>query len=96
MFPTDPKIQKLVRECDEVVDAGWDALRKTRKATGIYLNDKEIFFAGAAFLFDAVMNSVSADTEPTAADLLIMDKLHRELQCFNAEFNFKVVRGRSR
>lgn len=96
MFEQDPRILKMVQNSTEVINDGWKALSAARRTSGVYLAEKEIFFAGASFLFDAVMHAMSPDKEPTEADLAVMDKLHRELQQFNSGFNSKILRGPSR
>lgn len=85
-----PEMRKMVREVDEIIAMGWLILRRLRQQSGAHLTDKELFFAGASYLFDALMAFLDKDFEPTEDDLMLMAKLADELTKFTAHFNSKV------
>jgi hypothetical protein len=73
------------------VEKGWEILRLLRKTKHIHIQDKEYFFAGASYMFDAILSTTaSGSSEPTASDLEILDKISIELRRFNDQFNAKV------
>ena len=86
----DPHMRKLVMETDAIVEAGWWILRDIRHAKDCDVSDKEYFFAGAAFLFDAMLYSFGPGKKPTEEDMEIISKLHNELLIFNNNFNLKI------
>ena len=90
-FKPDPAIRQMVLGVDEVIDAGWKALLAARRIKQVHLSEKEIFFCGASFIFDAIMHAISPDKDPTTEDLAIMAKVHEELEKFNAGFNTKLT-----
>lgn len=90
---SDPHIlaRKVLVETDLIVEEGWNILRHLRKSKNVHIHDKEYFFAGAAYMFDAVLSaSMSKGSEPTETDLQILDKISVELRRFNNQFNAKV------
>lgn len=89
-FGQDPKIRAMVQGVDEIVDAGWKALVLARRLKQVHLSEKEIFFSGASYLFDAILHAISPDRDPTIEDMQIMEKLHIELEKFNTGFNTKI------
>jgi hypothetical protein len=52
---------------------------------------RRAFYAGAASLMDAMMVSLSADAEPTEADMQYMDSIANELR----EFGESIATGRA-
>jgi len=52
------------------------------------------FWAGAATLFYALLQSFEPGTEPTAADLARMDAINAEIEAFSATFDAEVVKRR--
>lgn len=96
MFTPDPRMRALLQNHDTIVEIGWRNLLTARRQSGVFLSEKEIFFAGASFLFEAVISALDPDIEPTENDTAVMTKLYQELQAFNAGFNAKVLRGPSR
>lgn len=95
-FNQDPSIRRMVHGVEDVIEEGWKALLTARKIKHVHLSEKEIFFSGASFLFDAIIHSVGIDREPTAEDFAIIAKLHKELERFNTGFNAKITGAPSR
>lgn len=92
-MPQDPRplARRVLQQTDLVVEEGWNILRLLRKEKQIHLHDKEYFFAGAAYMFDAMLSaSASAGAEAAKDDLQILDKISAELRRFNDQFNQKV------
>lgn len=72
------------------VALGWEILRKARVVSGAHLTEKELFMAGAGYIFDAMAHYLSSDSEPTADDIEFLEKIHSELKLFHAHFNSKL------
>lgn len=83
-------IRKIIQESEEPLALGWSVLRKARNANHAHLTEKEIFMAGAGFLFDALIHAFVKDEEPTAEDLALITKFHQELTEFHHHFNLKL------
>lgn len=81
--------RQVLQQTDNIVDEGWKILRHLRNVRHAHINDKEYFFAGAAYMFDAMLTTALND-EPTEADMEIMNKISAELRRFNDQFNQKV------
>lgn len=88
-YKGNPKIREIMQHTDEIIDAGWKALRLARQKQGVHLTEKEIFFSGAGYLFDAIIHAMSPESEPTPEDMELMTKLHAELTKFHEGFNRK-------
>ena len=83
--------RKVLTETDLIIEEGWKILRHLRNSKQVHIHDKEYFFAGAAYMFDAMLStSMSKGPEATEADMAILDKISVELRRFNDQFNAKV------
>lgn len=85
-------ILQAMRTTDEPIALGWDILRKARAQSRAHLTEKEIFIAGAGFLFDALVHAFSDGKEPSPEDLVVATKVHNELMAFHEHFNRKLVK----
>lgn len=89
----DPLFGQAVREVMQATETplelGWNILRKERQRQGVHLTDKELFLAGAGYLFDAMVYMLDPAKEPTDQDMALMQKIHDELSKFNEHFNTK-------
>lgn len=85
----NPQLRTLLHSTEEVIELGWNMLAKARKQANVHVSDKELFFSGAGFLFEAVMNAMMPGTEPTEKDLEVCAKIHQEILKFNQHFNLK-------
>jgi hypothetical protein len=71
-----------------------------KEAPAIQLNEmKKAFYAGAEILLFKMIIAFAPESEPTEADLQIMDDLHTEIKKFNEEqgrmkINFSSKTGR--
>lgn len=81
--------RQVLQQVDSPIDEGWKILRHLRNVRKVHIHDKEYFFAGAAYMFDAML-STAMNEEPTEADMQILDKISIELRRFNDQFNQKV------
>ena len=81
--------RQVLQQVDNPVDEGWKILRHLRNVRNVHIHDKEYFFAGAAYMFDAMLSTALND-EPTESDMQILDKISVELRRFNDQFNQKV------
>lgn len=95
-FQRDKLVRDMLLNTEEIVAAGYKSLRHARNQRGVYISEKEMFFAGAAFMLDAIFNAMSPGEEPQQEDLDVLTKLHKEMETFNAGFNHKMVSGASR
>lgn len=83
--------RQVLQQVDNPVDEGWKILRHLRNVRNVHIHDKEYFFAGAAYMFDAMLSaSMSKGSEPTEGDMHILEKISAELRRFNDQFNQKV------
>ena len=81
----------VMQQTDCIVEEGWKILRHLRNVRKVHIHDKEYFFAGAAYMFDAMLSaSLSEGTEANETDMEILNKLSAELRRFNDQFNQKV------
>lgn len=91
----DPKrisdaVRQILKETDTPIAVGWDVLNKARKAQHVHLTDKEIFLAGAGYMFDALVHALDPrKEEATEEDLALVTKMHEELCQFQTHFNKK-------
>lgn len=90
-FNYDPSIRRMVHGVEEVIDTGWKALVHARRVKAVHISEKEIFFSGAAFIFDAILHGIGSDRDPTPEDIAVMEKVHAELVKFNTGFNVKMT-----
>lgn len=95
-FEQDPGMRRLILKADEVIEHGWKALVFARKSKHVHIIEKEIFFAGAAFMFDVMLNSMSQEREPTSEDIAVLEKIRYELDRFNTGFTAKITGAPSR
>lgn len=86
-------LRRLLYSSEEVIALGWTALQKARKSAPrtVHLSDKELYFAGAAFLFEAIMRVMTEEREPTTEDLVVCSKIQTEIVKFNSHFNLKFL-----
>jgi hypothetical protein len=87
-------LERLTRELVDkglLIEAGWVSLRIAAgliDAPKIQLEEmRGAFFAGAQHLFASIMSTLDPDAEPTEKDLERMDKIHRELETFIADYS---------
>lgn len=85
----DNIIRSKFEGVDDVIELGWNTLNSFRRRQHVHITDKELFFAGAGFLFDAIVTAMTKDREPTPADLELCSKIQYELVQFNQHFNLK-------
>lgn len=86
----DAKIRFMMRMAEEPLAMGWEALRKARADTHAHLTDKELFFAGAGYIFDAIVRGMTPGDQPTEQDMQMLEKIHKELATFHVHFNRKL------
>lgn len=76
---------------DKPIETMWQAYRKIVVAPDApamqIVETQRAFFAGAATLFEMIMNVLDPGSEPTAGDLLNMDKIHAEIKAFGKGFD---------
>lgn len=84
-------VRKVLLTAEAPLNLGWDLLRRERTRQHVHLTDKELFLAGAGFLFDAIVYMLDPvkGQEPTAQDLAMISKIHDELMRFHEHFNSK-------
>lgn len=82
-------IRQVLQTRESPLDFGWDLLNKERRRQHVHLTDKELFLAGAGFLFDAIIHALDPADEPTEQDLAMLTKIHDELMRFHKHFNTK-------
>jgi len=94
----DPKVRELAKKITEelfrrgrVIEGGfrgYQLLVMPKEASPIQIRECRLaFFAGAQHLFASINSILSADKEPTEADLNNMKKIFEELQAFVAEIS---------
>lgn len=83
-------VRQAIARTETPLALGWDVLRKARRDSGAHLTDKELFFAGAGYLFDAIAHSLTSGDEPTEEDIQLLAKIHKELFEFHVHFNTKL------
>ena len=68
------------------IEAGWERYRQEVIPSGappVQIDEtRNGFYAGAHHLLWCVMNALEPGTEPTPADLVLLDEIHGELQAF--------------
>lgn len=95
-IPYDPNspFHKAVRAHMEAtstpVELGWEILRKAKASSNAHFTDKELFMAGAGYMFDAIITAMTPGDEPTEQDLALLSKFHAELLVFHEHFNRKL------
>ena len=73
----------------KLIEAGWSAFRIIiihPEATAKQLeNARMAFFAGAQHLYGSLISVLDPGAEPTANDLIMMEKIHNELEAWKKE-----------
>ena len=61
----------------------WESYRE-RVVLADSARAKNAFYAGAAALWDLVVNHLTPEAEPTEQDVAMMDRVHAELRAYKA------------
>ena len=93
----EEKLRWLTRKLNDegkLIEAGFVGLRLAAFPPDVSdLQVREMrmaFFAGAAHLFNSIMNVMTEDREPTDADMKSMELIQKELDLFMVEFEAKL------
>jgi hypothetical protein len=76
-----------------IIEAGWQSLRIMAvppDAPEIQIEEmRNAFFAGAQHLFASILSILDPGEEPSECDLKRMDLIHKELQKFLKDYEYK-------
>lgn len=79
------------------IEAGWQSYRSTvlpQDASEIQIREcRQAFYAGAAILFEGLMNALDPGDDPTEADLGRMAAIQNELDAFGQEIDKRYLGG---
>lgn len=76
-----------------MIEAGWQGYRKILVESGAgetqLKETRQAYFSGAAILFQTIMSALDQgeDTEPTDADMALMDDIEKELAEFGQQLD---------